>query len=923
MDENYIKIEYNREDTGQVIYDGIVGPHVSLDSDTFLIFYNTRTGNNSTGDGSQSAPYLTRAKALSEAIAGIESGSIAEKHVHIVDMDSALFTTNEDSVIFLDTVSGNDSNDGFTRAAPKLTYASAAAATTVGKPVIHVLNTATLTAAITKPTQFELSGTVDGTPFDSSKSWNGASGLTGITQVFLSNNKQFLLGRFLRNPATPTDSAKIAKLEISTGTWTDLNFPGGDELSILDIPDFYDASLGVYVHPRKHKHDLDPGSWNNNDFEVRRLPLYSNNAGIIYACRESDNRLVRFTHPSSISLVPYFTRTDISSIYVQDSENIFLVCNNFEFFKLSSTQAVRLGVISGISSVALTSDSYFKLNKIISNGDFLYFSVYNYDNVRGYLYSIDTRKTENNITQILSYDSIRSRHAANFYFLHGDLHYEGTKVDRATTEAGTYSRTGNTVTVTITGHGYSAGEQLFFESTSGAVSTTIIAIETVPTPDTFTFSTISSSATSGGCNVSNVLAFEYLLTNDSASLVSQAQAINYYTPYHSFTFEENTVKNHVDTFNGVTGTSENTNLLLSFPPAVMKSISNAIFPAGNSYSLEDTATIKHCLTDSIFAYKGVVFDCISRNVISRGAKVEGALARSKYFGDSMNRSTITKNVKSGDPILITNSILPSDVTGPVIATNCIATADVTGAIKVNDPGFSDSVYYHLKRKLLGDDMDSPALSRANYNAPDGKRADIGPHLVDRSDVQKIYKSCMYLPKGDIYIGTEQAVNEQRGDTGEIDVYTDEDQEWDTLEFEIVDVELDIIERYKQLSRLNDKTCRLAVDNDFAPEPNVTVSGSHSVGAVILTTAEELSPGTVVVIADKKYYVIYKKSQFESVLDRPLEDALNNSDILATFNRSVDGEYVFVPQPQRKYKRTINNVASWLKTFSLRFVRPAL
>lgn len=66
------------------------------------------------------------------------------------------------NIVYLDTVSGNDANDGSTELLPKLTYASAATAAGSTKKIRVINNGASLTTNITKPTEMErgVSGTI-------------------------------------------------------------------------------------------------------------------------------------------------------------------------------------------------------------------------------------------------------------------------------------------------------------------------------------------------------------------------------------------------------------------------------------------------------------------------------------------------------------------------------------------------------------------------------------------------------------------------------------------------------------------------------------------------------------------------------------------------------------------------------------------
>ena len=66
---------------------------------------------------------------------------------------------------------------------------------------------------------------------------------------------------------------------------------------------------------------------------------------------------------------------------------------------------------------------------------------------------------------------------------------------------GTYSRTGTTVTASITNHGYSVGESVTLDFTSGAAADGIFEILTTADANTFTVTHGDSGSTSGNCTI--------------------------------------------------------------------------------------------------------------------------------------------------------------------------------------------------------------------------------------------------------------------------------------------------------------------------------------------------------------------------------------------------------------------------------------
>ena len=79
----------------------------------------------------------------------------------------------------------------------------------------------------------------------------------------------------------------------------------------------------------------------------------------------------------------------------------------------------------------------------------------------------------------------------------GEVTYTG-----ASGIAGTYARSGNTVTVTDTAHGLTAGMSTTINFTSGSGTDATYVVQTVPTANTYTVTDAASGTTSGNCEYS-------------------------------------------------------------------------------------------------------------------------------------------------------------------------------------------------------------------------------------------------------------------------------------------------------------------------------------------------------------------------------------------------------------------------------------
>ena len=84
-------------------------------------------------------------------------------------------------------------------------------------------------------------------------------------------------------------------------------------------------------------------------------------------------------------------------------------------------------------------------------------------------------------------------------------------------KAGTYSRTGNTVTVTITAHGLANGQAFGFAANDGAASSGNFTVASVANANAFTFTdTLNSGSTTGNCGTNTRWMMSFDTANNQA-----------------------------------------------------------------------------------------------------------------------------------------------------------------------------------------------------------------------------------------------------------------------------------------------------------------------------------------------------------------------------------------------------------------------
>jgi hypothetical protein len=81
-------------------------------------------------------------------------------------------------------------------------------------------------------------------------------------------------------------------------------------------------------------------------------------------------------------------------------------------------------------------------------------------------------------------------------------------------KSGTYSRTGNVVTVTVTTHGLVSGQPFGFAATTGAASSGNFTVSSVTNANVFTFTdTFNTGSTTGDCGINT----RWLMSFDTAA----------------------------------------------------------------------------------------------------------------------------------------------------------------------------------------------------------------------------------------------------------------------------------------------------------------------------------------------------------------------------------------------------------------------
>lgn len=100
----------------------------------------------------------------------------------------------------------------------------------------------------------------------------------------------------------------------------------------------------------------------------------------------------------------------------------------------------------------------------------------------------------------------------------------------STSLAGTYSRTGTTVTVTATSHGLVVNNQIYFDATSGTATDGPFVVTSVADANTFTFTHGTSGSTSGNCSLLRIPILDSSGISSVNDLGTGSFSFNFSTP---------------------------------------------------------------------------------------------------------------------------------------------------------------------------------------------------------------------------------------------------------------------------------------------------------------------------------------------------------------------------------------------------------
>ena len=247
-------------------------------------------------------------------------------------------------------------------------------------------------------------------------------------------------------------------------------------------------------------------------------------------------------------------------------------------------------------------------------------------------------------------------------------------------------------------------------------------------------------------------------------------------------------------------------------------------------------------------------------------------------------------------------------------------------VSTSDPAFVDLIDYQLKREVNGYDEDSICVAKsAYYYSSIGTRRDIGAWSYREENSYNIYERAYEMRKPGAKDSTRHVERLQTslywGEDMTPDVASDPEARGEELVLNYRTLPIADIVFIRYLRTLKDQTVRIDYDPQFAATSSVTVDGNQSIGTDVLQLlTSTLQAGQKLTISGKTYLVMRMNGTTKAILDKPLEDAVTDTQVLTVSDTPGKGEFQFVPESEMNLTRFYENNTEYLKGVKVQFVR---
>ena len=833
----------------------------------------------------------------------------------ILDETRLLLEYDPNRLIYLDTVAGNDANDGLTPATPKLTYAAAVAALGGSRTTIQVQNDgAVLNEHITAPTQVK-KGAIATIPRKAPNTLGALTPISAFTarQVILYDSLRMALYAF----ATGSVAGSVS---YDNGvTWTAINTGG-----FTRWPKFFHESgvfvaagfspYGTFAFPgAEYKQlqycdfqtpvatyeitNIDPlTTWYSTDvtFANGRYYLSCSNGRILKSksVNIADGFNEYYIDPS-VSEKIFFTQIDYS--YIEN--RIYAVGirrtapNNYDIILLSfdcDTNAITTSVVTSVVTSAPPYCSLCALPEAVKYGP----------------------GANDEATVFVAYFLPASNTQAPFVAKDGAVRYLYPQI------------AGNDLFGRCWYSSY-FNRVVFARSTTAAAQAHLVVVDIQPT---LTYAITKYTGLADALTVSE--------TPDN--FVISSNAGNPQTRAFDWTITTPSIRNSISGFRVFAPAAFDT---ITTPRTIASCTAhNLLLRAAGA--LPYAVTIQRVKADKIITDLRrtlVILSNDARVITSRVAPIAAPdtidIMRNSGECFSIVQSAATGLIRLRDNIvtIITYArFLTSADSGNY--QNVRINIQLSAACYTQDPKFISRLDRRLQRVVDGYLADSPMVGKSLYfSFPGGGKADLGAWSAYETNIEYRYNRAFRFLKP----SKEQVkhVKHNRADLhvsidGTPDVAIDPAGRWEELVLSyraLPNAERHNVQNHIAfvdfMESLIDSTVSIDFDPNYTPALTVTTAAAHVAGDVVLNlNVSSLREGDVIVIDGVQYFVLYTPSNTRAVLDKPLHIGLASGVTLQVLSTSTYGDWVFIPQSERSLSRWYESATDWLSGLTLRFVR---
>lgn len=295
------------------------------------------------------------------------------------------------------------------------------------------------------------------------------------------------------------------------------------------------------------------------------------------------------------------------------------------------------------------------------------------------------------------------------------------------------------------------------------------------------------------------------------------------------------------------------------------------------------------------------------------SEIDTLYANKVYLNASIVKSAIIENLVqvTGATVLYDSAVI--DVKSSlVVAVNSYCQKDVPLFNYIADFKLTTGAIKRLKRKSHNDSDNSPlCFSGSKYFykvGANGNFYDIGCFVPISEMEEKYNKSfSLIVNYSELSYNIEFPSAEYKGESGALDFYVDSDMIYEVFTITIRGAYSRYRAHFLDLLKTKNKEVEILFDGEESIS-TVQTTAAAAAGDVTLTL-NNAHVGSIYEIDKEQYLGLYLKNANTVVLDSPLHVAVANNTTVKTIKLGSSGKYVFVPEPltYKRYVSTANTI----------------